>query len=120
MSSQFLHRMAVDQATGKIAVSWYDCRNDPANASSQFFATISTDGGATFWPNFRVSGTGKSNARSAYPVGPALDYGDYSDIAFQNGVFFSIWADNSNSTGDNPAEGTLKKFDIYTRKVIVP
>jgi len=119
-NSQFLPRIAVDQATGKIAISWYDCRNDPPNTSSQFYATISTDGGTTFWPNFRVSGRLKSNARSTYPSGGGIDYGDYSDIAFQNGVFFSIWADNSNSTGDNPPEGTLNKFDIYTRKVIVP
>jgi hypothetical protein len=55
-----------------------------------------------------------------------LDYGDYSDIAFQNGVFFPVWADNSNSTGDNPSEldtncnCMLIKFDIYTRKVSVP
>jgi hypothetical protein len=83
---------------------------------------------AAFWPNFRVSGTGKSNADLAYAPNDAerVDYGDYSDIAFQNGVFFSIWADNSNSTGGNPPEldlncnCTLKKFDIYTRKVIVP
>ena len=78
--------------------------------------------------NSRVSGTGKSNANLAYAAldSSRLDYGDYSDIAFQNGVFFSIWADNSNSTGDNPSETdpicgcTKQKFDIYTRKVIVP
>src|SRR5205807_7307845 len=35
---------------------------------------------------------------------------------FYHGVFYPIWADNSNSTKNNP-DGTLKNFDIYTAKL---
>jgi hypothetical protein len=37
-------------------------------------------------------------------------------MEFRNNVFYPVWADNSNSTGDNP-NGTLHSMDIYTAKV---
>ena len=46
------------------------------------------------------------------------DYGDYAGLAFYNGAFYPVWADNSNSTGDNP-DGTLNELDIYTARVRV-
>src|SRR5206468_3448134 len=38
--------------------------------------------------------------------------------AFQNGTLYPIWADNSNSTGNN-TNGTLNSFDVYTSKIAV-
>src|SRR5262249_16764114 len=51
----------------------------------------------------------------------SFDFGDYSGLAFHAGTFYPCWADNSNSTGDNP-NGTLSALDIYTAAVslIVP
>lgn len=130
--SQFLPRIALDQTTGEIAVSWHDSRNDDglggpgdtdgaANSNTQLFATISTDGGFTFLPNVQVS-TGTSDEDGSEPPGPGvadLDYGDYTGLAFFDGSFYPVWADNSNSTGNNP-DGTLTRFDIYTAAVLVP
>jgi hypothetical protein len=124
-NSQFLPRIAVDQTTGNIAVSWYDARNDAGSGSSgstnsianddaQLYATVSTDGGVSFQPNVRVS-TGTSNAGTA---SNGIDYGDYTGLDFYNGHFYPVWADNSNSTGDNP-NGSLSRFDIYTANVSV-
>jgi len=130
--SQFLPRIAVDQTSGNVVVVWYDCRNDttpatpdtalyPSNRKTQFFATLSQDGGATFWPNFRVSGTGFSDRLAAYsPTDTTIkfDFGDYPALAFRSGTFFPVWTDNSNSTGDNPPESDgFTYFDIYTRKI---
>jgi hypothetical protein len=39
-------------------------------------------------------------------------------MSFTHGVFYPGWADNSNSTGDNP-DGALSTFDVYTAKVTV-
>lgn len=124
--SQFLPRIALDQSTGNIGVSWHDCRNDAgnhmsgdtngiANDDAQFFATFSTDGGASFLTNIQVS-TGTSNAAVA---GNKIGYGDYTGLAFCGGVAYPAWADNSNSTGDNP-NGALSKFDIYTARITGP
>lgn len=113
--SQFLPKIALDQTTGYIAVSWYDCRNSPANNTAEVWATISTDGGQTFLPNVKVSAGMSSGTVTA--VG-SFNFGDYTGLAFHNGTFYPCWADNSNSTSDNPA-GTLGTFDIYTARVTV-
>ncbi len=122
--SQFLPHIALDRTSGNIAASWHDCRNDSgsgagttnaiANDDAQFFATFSTDGAATFLPNVRVS-AGTSNAVAA---ANGIDYGDYTGLAFHAGRAFPIWADNSNSTNNNPA-GALSQFDIYTAQFLL-
>lgn len=128
-NSQFLPRIAVDQTAGNIAVSWHDARNDDGlggpgdtdgvpNSNAQLFATASEDGGLTFLPNVQVS-EGTSDEDGSEPPGPCcadLDYGDYTGLDFVGGNLYPVWADNSNSTGDNP-DGTLSRFDIYTAQV---
>jgi hypothetical protein len=113
--SQFLPRIALDQTTGYIAVSFYDCRNSAGNNTTEFWAAVSTNGGASFLPNVKVS-AGVSSALVSAVAG--FDYGDYSGLAFFGGVFYPCWADNSNSTGDNP-DGAMNYFDIYTSRVTV-
>jgi hypothetical protein len=77
--------IAVDQSTGDVAVSWYDCRSDLGtggpgdtdgipNDDAQIWATESTDGGVTFAPDFRVS----TGTFSAPDVQSFFDYGDYT------------------------------------------
>jgi hypothetical protein len=124
-TSQFNPAIAIDQETGFVGVSWYDARNDlgqggegdtdgVANDDVQIWATYSTDGGLTFVPNLRVS-AGTSNVLDAETT---FDYGDYTHAAFQSGVFYPAWSDNSNSTGQNP-DGTLHQLDLYLALVPV-
>src|SRR5439155_1644446 len=112
--SEFLDQAAVDQSTGFLAVAWYDSRNSTNDVTAQVFATVSFDGGKTFAPNVQIS-AGTSNVTVA---NSGIDYGDYMTMDFVNGVFFPIWSDNSNSTGDNP-NGALNSLDIYTAAVTV-
>ena len=125
-NSQFFPATAVDQATGDVAASWYDCRNDRGqggpgdpdripNNDTQTWATYSTTGGVTFTPNFRVS-KGTSSAKDA---GGFFGYGDYTQAAFQSHLFYPAWTDNSNSTGTNP-DGKLHQMDLYTAVVPIP
>jgi hypothetical protein len=126
-NSQYLPAIALDQATGKVALSWYDTRNDLGAGGSgdtdgipnddfQVWGTYSTDGGATFAPNFRIS-PGTSNAVDAQ--NDSFDVGDYAHAAFVGGTFWPAWADNSNSTGTNP-DGTLHQLDLYTAAIPIP
>jgi hypothetical protein len=113
--SQFLPAIAVDQATGNVAVTWYDARNSASNTTVQVFGTVSFDSGATFEPNVQVSaGTTDATVAAASP----FNLGDYDKMDFSHGVFYRGWADNSNSTGDNP-NGALNALDIYTAGVTV-
>jgi len=125
-NSQVNPAIAVDQASGDVAFSWYDARNDLGsggpgdtdgvpNDDVQVWAAYSTDGGATIAPNFQVS-QGTSNANGAESF---FDYGDYTHAAFQSHRFYPAWSDNSNSTGDNP-DGTHRQLDLYTASVPIP
>ena len=51
---QALPRLMVD-SQGNIGVIWLDSRRDPADHLLDVFATVSTDGGLTFSPNFRLT-----------------------------------------------------------------
>src|SRR5205823_3008543 len=97
--SQFFSWLDVDQSTGNVAVSWYDTRNDVAsgNDDAQYFAAFSTDGGFTWSTNVRLS-DGTSNAHAA----GSFNFGDYTGLAFEDGILHAVWSDNSNSTNDNP------------------
>lgn len=126
--SQFLPDISLDPTTGNIGLSWHDSRNDSgagagdtdgaANTDAQRWGTVSTDGGATFLPNFQIS-AGTSHQNNLPGPGFAdIDFGDYDTSTFYGNAFYSAWADNSNSTGDNP-QGALKQMDLYVARVSV-
>ncbi len=121
--SQFLPYITLDPTTGTVAAGWYDCRNDNGvpgsggtnntpNDDAEYFASYSTDGGATWAQNVQLAGGFSNAARAASNV----DYGDFIGGNAYGGVFRPLWSDNSNSTGDNP-DGTLTRFDLYTASI---
>jgi hypothetical protein len=123
--SQFLPRLAIDQTTGNLAMIWYDARNDDgsgvgdqrsagANNEAELWGTFVTDGGATILPNFKIS----DSMSSALVNGDTFDFGDYVGLDFFDGVAHAVWADNSNSTGDNPS--AIPTFDAYTARFAIP
>jgi hypothetical protein len=125
--SQFLPRIAVDQTSGNIAFAWYDSRNDngrgsgttnrAVNDDAQLWAAAArpTASGMVFSRNLRIS-AGTFNAARA---NNSIDLGDYIGLSFHNGIFWPVWADNSNSTRDNP-NGRLRALDLYTARVVMP
>jgi hypothetical protein len=115
-TSQFLPYISVDQTTGNVIVTWYDDRNDPVNNTHvEYWGAVSTDGGATFSPNFQIS-AGTSDSQTVQD--PGFEFGDYSWVDFFGGVAHAVWSDNSNSTGDNP-DGTGSGLDLYTAAITV-
>jgi hypothetical protein len=125
-NSQFLPKISLDPTSGKLAVVWYDSRNDLgtggqgdtdgiANDDAQFWGAFSTTGGASFTPNLQIS-AGTSNSHDS---GNGIDYGDYSGLSFYGGIAHPAWSDNSNSTGNNP-DGALHQLDIYTAALQSP
>jgi hypothetical protein len=109
--SQFFAGLAVDQTTSRVAVSWYDCRNDADNKATQFFAAVSTDGFSTAQPrNFQLNPTG-SNVTTNTCVNADVNYGDYTGLAFHGGYFFPVWASYTDSNGSAICA------DIHTCKV---
>ena len=110
-NSQFFSKIALDPTTGNIAVVWYDARNSASNNRVELWGTVSTDGGATFLPEVKIS----AGSTSGVGLGGGNELGDYLGLDFFGNVFYPVWADNSNSTGDNP-NGTAN-LDYYGSRV---
>ena len=55
--SQFEPNVAVDPVTGTVVATWYDARNDAANARVTEYVATSTDRGMTFSPQVWVNPT---------------------------------------------------------------
>jgi cell division septation protein DedD len=124
-NSQFLPYVALDPTTGTVAVGFHDCRNDNGvpgpggtnmipNDDAEYYGTFSTDGGATWATNERLSG-GFSNATAS---GNGIDYGDYVGQSALAGKLYTAWADNANCDGTNP-NGTLHAFDLYANPLML-
>jgi len=112
-NSQFFSKIALDPTTGNIAVAWYDCRNSAANNRVELWGTVSVNGGVSFLPEVKIS----AGSTSGVGMGGGNELGDYLGLDFCNNVFHPAWADDSNSTGDNP-DGTAN-LDYYTAAVTV-
>ncbi len=121
--TQMLPRIALDQSSGNVAITWLDARNDAgaggagdtngvANDDVQLWGTLSTDSGTTWQPNMQISaGTSRAGAQSN-----SNDFGDYTGLAFVGGAFYPIWPDNSTALGGNP---DLPNFDMATARLTV-
>jgi len=121
-NSQMLPKIALDQSSGQVGVSWYDARGDTgggpsatdldgtANNDVTLFASWSNDG-ATWAANVAVADA----PTNGYAQNGGQQLGDFTGLAFADGILYPSWADSSNSTGDNP-NGT-GGLDVYTAAV---
>jgi len=105
-SFQVMPTGAIDEK-GNICVSWYDNRGGQTNAANNFlldvFVAFSTDGGATFTPDFQLNDVvfdPDLNAPTRF-LGPppTLRIGEYNGIAAANGVASAVWTGNDASSG---------------------
>jgi hypothetical protein len=102
ISGQALVRLAVD-AQGNLAVIWYDTRRDPADHLLDVFGTVSTDGGQSFSPNFRLSDTSFDANQGAFtdPTGSTNYYlGDFIGLALTNNTGYATWTDTRSGNQD--------------------
>lgn len=109
--AQFLPKIASDPATGNIAVCWHDCRNSATNTGMREYCSAASNaaGPPVFAANVAV-GDGTSTSDGA-----GIEFGDYAGLALSGNVAHPVWADRSNSTGNNP-NGT-SNWDVYTDRV---
>ena len=87
--------------------------NSAANNRVELWGAVSADGGLTFTPNVKIS----AGSTSGVGLGSGNELGDYLGLDYSAGVFYPVWADDSNSTGDNP-NGTAN-LDYYGARVTV-
>jgi len=106
-ADHFNHWLSVDPADGSINVSFYDTRNDPAGLQTDVYYARSTNGGASFLPNVKVT-TARSDETWA-PADLGNQYGDYAGMAASGGVAHPFWTDGR-------ADATLGE-EVFTAAV---
>ena len=126
-TAQFMQAIAVDQASGNVAVAWYDGRNDTLhdtlhNTKVQYYAAVSRNGGISFGQPFQLT-PGQSDSSLLNWIGQygsvVEDFLDYTAVAYVGGVLYAAWADNANSPVPNFSNGT-SYLDIYVAFGIPP
>lgn len=102
LSDQWFPEIWSERTTGKLYIHWYDDRSNPANFTTDIYATYSTDGGQTFAVNQRL--TNQSFVFPSPSCSPNSNCyrGDYTTMTANNPkVGFSVWSDHRNSTALN-------------------
>lgn len=114
-TDQFYPAIGVGE-TGILAVSWYDRRLDPAgNLLIDRFLTVSTDGGATWSKNERLSDVSSEVAQT----NPNFDglatcyHGDYDQVAVNGNFAHIVWSDDRRETASGPNP------DVYYEQFVV-
>ena len=82
---------------GKVGVSWYDRRQDPQNLLIDVFMRISTDGGASFGPNLKITDVSFPPPGLNYKLGfpPYSCYmSSYNYMTADATNFYIVWTDN--------------------------
>jgi hypothetical protein len=110
--SQFLPRIAVDPSSGSISVCWYDCRNSAENTAMQVRCTIASPTEPE--PKFAASVAISDVSSSA--KGVDYEYGDYSGLAYADGVLYPIWVDTATSASQSPKDTTFEAMTDQVRE----
>jgi subtilisin-like proprotein convertase family protein len=117
---QYQPSIAVDPATGTVAMSWLDVRDDPSRGRYATYLTTSIDGGQTFSkdvfanvPNTATDAiTGKTvvigplsdNAATYHTPDTSLSFGEHQGLAIEGGTIHAVWSGQFVTTGNaNPA-----------------
>jgi len=86
--------MWCDKTTGRLHVNWMDTRNTPTSDSAEIYATYSTNGGASFMTNQKLSNAKMKINCATCPGGGTPRYqGDYNSVASNSITAMHSWTD---------------------------
>lgn len=120
----FNHWLSIDPTNGVVNVSFYDTRNDTTGSRymTDIYLSRSSDGGATFAPNVRVS-TVSSNEHDCNGTFPcsAINYGnqqgDYSGLVAFGGIAHPFWTDSRINQQAVAGCGVPAMEEVFTASV---
>lgn len=102
--NQYLPRLGV-APDGRLDAVFYDRRNDPANVRNDVYFTSSSDGGATFAPNLKVTSESSSSRIGVrYPIVSAqglIEYGSRMALLSRDSGALAAWTDTRNQDIDS-------------------
>jgi hypothetical protein len=98
-NDQFNPRLSVDDATGQIAIVYYDTVADPGRKKTDVWIQTSADDGATWSTPSRVTDSptdetvGGADVTGSTAMVFGDQYGDYNGLTGLNGEFIPCWTD---------------------------
>jgi hypothetical protein len=95
---QFFPWINVNNASGEIAVTWLDRRNDPGNLLYEAFGASSTNGGASYPLNTRLSSAKSDPFDDGFGGG---FMGDYTGSAWAGNTLFMSYVDTRKGNAQN-------------------
>lgn len=94
-NDQLNQALVVDEATGRVAIAYYDTVGDPARKKTNIWYQSSSDDGVTWSVPFKVT-TAPSDETGA-GADDGNQYGDYMGLTGHAGTFFPAWTDRRTS-----------------------
>lgn len=94
LNDQYNQSLAVDEATGQIAISYYDTVADPTRKKTDLWYQSSADGGVTWSVAVKVSSAQTDETVASANAGN--QYGDYNGLSGYAGIFYPSWTDRRN------------------------
>lgn len=91
LNDQFNQALTVDQATGVLALVYYDTVGDPGRLKTDLWYQSSFDGGVTWTSPVKV--TSAQTDETAAGADAGNQYGDYNGISGTGGTYFPSWTD---------------------------
>jgi hypothetical protein len=134
-TDQWMPTVSVDKNSGRVYVTWYDSRVDPANnLMTRIYSAVSTNGGVSFEPNQNVSDISfNPNSMAVGQPGGEKYIGDYMGNSAIRNTAYHVWMDGRNNNlgsyvgyypdyamNVNPSLRNLVNGDSTTFSVSVP
>ncbi len=110
-NDQFWPWMNVDPVTGDLMISYFDSRNDSSNKLVECFVSYSSDGGLN-WIDRRAADFAHDLSKNPFYGHFA---GDYSGLAFYNGIGYPTWVDMRNVTPPYYCDSDVYSAIVNTR-----
>ncbi len=85
-------------ATGRVAIIWWDRRDDSANVKSNIYMTYSDDGGQTFAPDFKVTSM-TTDFSTVGLLNGGFGIGEYNAVLTTHDYIIPVWSDGRSNTG---------------------
>ena len=93
-NDQFNQWLVVDEATGQLAVMYYDTVDDAARKKTHVYYQASFDDGVTWSTPLRVTSAQTDETDADADLGN--QYGDYNSLSGLRGSFWPVWTDRRN------------------------
>ncbi len=108
LNDQYNQWLTVDEATGALAVIYYDTVNDAGRKKVDVWYQSSFDDGVTWFPAVKV--TSAQTDETVAGADSGNQFGDYNSLSGYLGVFFPSWTDRRGGASE----------EIWTAKVSDP